>query len=219
MANLDEYQTIILASLLHDIGKFWQRTGHPHSFDYDLFTKSDYGEHGAHSKWSANFVEQYLPSEWNAVRSPVFYHHNPPDRLSRIICIADWLSSGERQRSDETIWQLQPVFIQITLGEDMPPTGYYYSLEPFKIDDRTIYPSKELLPEQENKIADTLLQPDTVVQSQSDDTVRLFFRLYRGLTIGDKYLCVVVKYLEASIFVITAYFTDRIKKGEVIWRR
>lgn len=24
MANLDEYQTIILASLLHDIGKFWQ---------------------------------------------------------------------------------------------------------------------------------------------------------------------------------------------------
>jgi hypothetical protein len=75
------------------------------------------------------------------------------------------------------------------------------------------------LRKQENKIADTLLQPDTVVQSQSDDTVKLFFRLYRGLTIGDKYLCVVVKYLEASIFVITAYFTDRIKRGEVIWRR
>jgi len=40
-----------------------------------------------------------------------------------------------------------------------------------------------------------------------------------GLIIGDKYLCVVVKYSKANIFVVTAYFADRIKKGEVIWKK
>ena len=75
------------------------------------------------------------------------------------------------------------------------------------------------LQKQESRIAETLLQPDIVVQSQSDETVKLFFRLYSGLIIGDKYLCVVVKYSKANIFVVTAYFADRIKKGEVIWKK
>lgn len=44
----------------------------------------------------------------------------------------------------------------------------------------------------ENKLAETLLEPDVVIQSRSDDTVTLFHRLYRRLAIGDKYLCVVV---------------------------
>lgn len=73
--------------------------------------------------------------------------------------------------------------------------------------------------EQENKISQTLLEPDVVVQSQSDDTVRLFRRFYRRLTIGDKYLCVVVKYVEGDVFIITAYFTDKVKKGDVLWKK
>jgi len=72
---------------------------------------------------------------------------------------------------------------------------------------------------QEDKLAETLFEPDVIIQSQSDDTVRLFHRLYRRLAIGDNYLCVVVKYLEGDIFVITAYFTDKIKRGEVIWKK
>jgi hypothetical protein len=72
---------------------------------------------------------------------------------------------------------------------------------------------------QEDKIARTLLEPDVVVQSQSDGTVRLFHSFYEGLPIGDKHLCVVVKYTEGSAFVITAYLTDRTKKGEVPWRK
>ena len=73
--------------------------------------------------------------------------------------------------------------------------------------------------EQEAKLAETLLQPDSVIQSRSDDTVRLFHRLYRKLAIGDKHLCVVVKYAEADVFVITAYFTDKVKGGEVLWEK
>jgi len=72
---------------------------------------------------------------------------------------------------------------------------------------------------QENKLAETLLEPDVVIQSRSDDSVRLFHRFYRRLTIGDKYLCVVVKYVESNIFLITAYFTDKVKKGEILWKK
>ena len=75
------------------------------------------------------------------------------------------------------------------------------------------------MPGQEDKLAETLLEPDVVIQSQSDDTVRLFHRFYRRLAIGDKYLCVVVKYMEDDVFIITAYFTDKVKRGEVLWKK
>ncbi len=72
---------------------------------------------------------------------------------------------------------------------------------------------------QEDKLAEALLAPDVVIQSLSDDTVRLFHRSYERLAIGDKYLCVVVKYVEDGVFVITAYFTDKVKRGEILWKK
>lgn len=72
---------------------------------------------------------------------------------------------------------------------------------------------------QEEKVAETLWRPGAVVQSRSDETVRLFFRYYRGLIVRDKYLCVVVKYAAEDAFIITAYFTDWIKRGESLWER
>lgn len=38
-----------------------------------------------------------------------------------------------------------------------------------------------------------------------------------GTRVGDKWLCVVVKYKTEDAFVLTAYLTDRPKKGERIW--
>jgi hypothetical protein len=35
--------------------------------------------------------------------------------------------------------------------------------------------------------------------------------------VGGKWLCVVVKYLPDDAFVITAYFTDKVKTGEILW--
>ena len=72
---------------------------------------------------------------------------------------------------------------------------------------------------QEDKVTETLLEPEVVIQSQSDDSIRLFHRFYKGLAIGDKYLCVVVKYVEGDVFIITAYFTDKVKRGEILWKR
>ena len=74
--------------------------------------------------------------------------------------------------------------------------------------------------EQEGKLIETLLDPDVVIQSRSDATARLFHRLYKGTIVGDKHLCVVVKYPQAgNAFIITAYFTDKIKTGGILWKR
>ncbi len=69
------------------------------------------------------------------------------------------------------------------------------------------------------KINETLTVPDIVVKSKSDEEIRLYYKSYSALSIGDKNLCVVVKFKEADAFIITAYFTDSVKKGDVLWKK
>jgi hypothetical protein len=45
----------------------------------------------------------------------------------------------------------------------------------------------------------------------------LYYRFNRGTRLGDKYLCVVVKFPDQDAFVLTAYLTDKIKRGIPIW--
>ena len=70
-----------------------------------------------------------------------------------------------------------------------------------------------------DRIRETLLDPDVIVRSQTDPEVELFYRHYDTTPVTEKYLCVVVKVSTEDIFIITAYFTDKIKKGEILWRR
>ena len=62
-----------------------------------------------------------------------------------------------------------------------------------------------------------LQMPSEVRQSRSDDDVRLFYEFYAQTHVGGKWLCVVVKYLPGDAFVITAYLTDTMKAGEIVW--
>ena len=71
--------------------------------------------------------------------------------------------------------------------------------------------------EMEAAIEETLLEPERVVQSISDPEVHLYYRFYFRTVVGGKFLCVVVKMSDAGAFVLTAYLTDRIKKGERLW--
>ena len=66
-------------------------------------------------------------------------------------------------------------------------------------------------------IEETLLRPERVVESFSDAQARLYYRFYFGTLVGDKYVCVVVKVSNDYAFVLTAYLTDRIKRGVTIW--
>jgi hypothetical protein len=67
------------------------------------------------------------------------------------------------------------------------------------------------------QIIQTLQSPTDVRVSRSDATVRLFYEFYSRTLVGDKWLCVVVKYLADDAFVITAYLTDKLKAGEILW--
>ncbi|MGQ0656773.1 MAG: hypothetical protein ACT4NU_01560 [Chromatiales bacterium] len=69
----------------------------------------------------------------------------------------------------------------------------------------------------EPAIEATLAMPECVMQSLSDEQVRLYYRFYVGTKVGDKHLCVVVKVLPDDAFVITAYLTDKVKKGIQLW--
>jgi hypothetical protein len=63
-------------------------------------------------------------------------------------------------------------------------------------------------PEMQNmreEIVRTLQAPAEVRVSRRDTNVRLFYEFYAQTRIGDKWLCVVVKYLADDAFVITAY--------------
>src|ERR1044072_6247032 len=62
-----------------------------------------------------------------------------------------------------------------------------------------------------------LRAPERVIRSRSDAEAELCYRFYRQTIVGDKWLCVVVKYHSKDAFVLTAYLTDRIKAGEQLW--
>ncbi|MGH9423137.1 MAG: hypothetical protein ACRD3J_24380 [Thermoanaerobaculia bacterium] len=69
----------------------------------------------------------------------------------------------------------------------------------------------------EAAIEETLQSPERLIQSLSDAGVHLYYRAYFRTVVGGKFLCVVVKVAEESPFVLTAYLTDRIKKGVTLW--
>jgi len=72
---------------------------------------------------------------------------------------------------------------------------------------------------QEAKIHETVADPNVVVESRHDPSVRLYHKLYEQTSVSRKYMLVAVKILADDAFVITAFFTDREKQGTRIWAR
>ncbi len=71
--------------------------------------------------------------------------------------------------------------------------------------------------ELEAEIESVIQDPTEVRCSRTDDSVRLFYEFYTRTKVGDKWLCVVIKYEPDDAFVITAYLTDKLKSGEALW--
>jgi hypothetical protein len=69
----------------------------------------------------------------------------------------------------------------------------------------------------ESAMVETLRAPEQVIQSLSDQGAALHYRFFYGTRVGDKWLCVVVKYTALDAFVLTAYLTDKPKKGIRLW--
>jgi hypothetical protein len=69
----------------------------------------------------------------------------------------------------------------------------------------------------DEELVRALAAPERVVVSVTDADTRLYYRYLAQTLVGSKYLCVVAKVLPADAFVITAYLTDKVKKGRVLW--
>ena len=77
-------------------------------------------------------------------------------------------------------------------------------------------------PEMKNqldRIKETAVNPDEVRASVYDLSVLLFYKLYEETPVTGKYLMVVMKSLNGEGFIVTAFFTDKVKKGGLVWRK
>lgn len=72
---------------------------------------------------------------------------------------------------------------------------------------------------QQERLAETLSSPDTVVATAKDETVHAYHRLYESTPVTRKHMVVVVKMIEGDPFVVTAFYSSRVKKGNVLWQR
>ena len=67
--------------------------------------------------------------------------------------------------------------------------------------------------DQLDRIAEVLLEPDEVRVSGQDESVHLYYRQYSATPVTEKFLLVVANVEVDSPFVITAFYTDRLKSG------
>ncbi len=66
----------------------------------------------------------------------------------------------------------------------------------------------------EPDVKETVSDPDEVRRSKKDRSVYLYYR-----KLSKYFVCVLVKHLNSEGFVITAYLADKIKKGDIVWKK
>lgn len=88
---------IATAALLHDIGKFWSRTGNAQP--YDEQNKADFGDTYLHALWSGTFIEKFIGG--GDIARWVRNHHKPSTREELLVSLADHLASGERYTDED----------------------------------------------------------------------------------------------------------------------
>lgn len=76
---------------------------------------------------------------------------------------------------------------------------------------------RPIMKELRTEFEDTIKGPELVKSSVYDSEVVLYYRYFKELFNG-KYIVAAVK-IDDDNFVVTGYVTDRIKKGDVIWKK
>jgi hypothetical protein len=69
-----------------------------------------------------------------------------------------------------------------------------------------------------DRIQETVGEPQLVIATVMDESVHVYHRLYESTPVTRKYLLVAVKIGEDDAFVLTAFFSSRMKKGKIIWQ-
>jgi hypothetical protein len=72
--------------------------------------------------------------------------------------------------------------------------------------------------EQLEKIIETLANPQLIVATHADESVRVYHRFYDITPVTSKFLQIAVKILSDDAFILTAFFSKREKKGRILWK-
>ena len=144
---------IILAGLVHDIGKFMQRaykgldnlSSQSKNMDASLCPEKDGRYSHLHVLFTNEFCENFLsnlPSSIDklSVTNLACYHHKPSDEQQKIIQEADWLSSGMERYDDDSFGgsrkfrkiRLRSIMSQINIGKGSDESIWDHKLEPLK---------------------------------------------------------------------------------------
>ncbi len=67
------------------------------------------------------------------------------------------------------------------------------------------------------KIRETLSKPEKVILSNHDENVYLYYKNYPKTPVTNKFLSVIVYLASEDAFILTAFFTDKIKTGVQLW--
>lgn len=70
-----------------------------------------------------------------------------------------------------------------------------------------------IMKNKEAEVKNTLENPDEIRQSKIEKEIFLYYKKF------DKLYCVVAKHINSHGFLITAYPTDKIKEGDIIWKK
>jgi len=151
---MNDRDRVILGALLHDIGKFYMRTGRPAEGYGREEWREEHGPAGAHARWSASFFSQYVPTQWREAGWLALTHHapKPDDRLAGIVQEADHLAAAfDRKRrpanefGDIARDRLQALCEQITLPHAARPSRgitrvYTHALAPLSLSREAVFP-------------------------------------------------------------------------------
>ncbi|NLY74348.1 MAG: type III-A CRISPR-associated protein Cas10/Csm1 [Firmicutes bacterium] len=170
--------TLYIAALLHDIGKFIER-----SKSYKGDDKFKHIRVG-HPKYSAQLLDVlkkkslYFQAFSDDLIDLVLFHHEPRSDWETIIQLADWLSSSEREEGDtqEKYYTvpLRPIFSRLF---DQQINEYGYSLAPLSISSGFPDKNPTITIERYKKIVDSFLGE----LSEINNEIQLYFLLEKYL--------------------------------------
>ncbi|HEY7490928.1 MAG TPA: HD domain-containing protein, partial [Candidatus Tectomicrobia bacterium] len=137
-----------LGGLLHDIGKFRERTFEPlPTWAESLRPEARYN----HEPFSALFVEEALPGwpfDLHSLRRLVLKHHNPELPDERLVSLADRLSANERAEAegDEegARGRAESALRAILSRVHGAATPMYNELRPLSLERHVLFPRREV---------------------------------------------------------------------------